>query len=128
MVGEILLISGDWRTRAFLLAELQEAGYEVVALPSVDIALSALASGRLSPRLVLLDTQPAVTRTQAEQLLYLLEEGVPVVLVVGAYEVRIFAPLRDRVTAFLTRPLRVEEVVHHVRRLYPSRVGFPNPP
>lgn len=119
MVGEILLISGDWRTRAFLLAELQEAGYEVVALPSVDVALSALASGRLTPSLVLLDTQPAVTRTQAEQVLYLLEEDVPVVLLVGAYEVRTFAPLREKVAAFLTRPLRVEEVVGRVRRLYP---------
>lgn len=125
MVGEILLISGDWRTRAFLLAELQEAGYEVVALPSVDVALSALASGRLTPGLVLLDTQPAVTRTQAEQVLYLLEEGVPVVLVVGAYEARTFAPLREKVAAFLTRPLRIEDVVGQVRRLYPRSPDEP---
>lgn len=121
MVGEILLISGDWRTRAFLLAELQEAGYEVVALPSVEVALSALASGRLTPGLVLLDTHPAVTRTQAEQVLYLLEEGVPVVLLVGAYEVRTFAPLREKVAAFLTRPLRVEDVVGQIRQICPPQ-------
>lgn len=119
MVGEILLISGDWQTRAFLLAELQEAGYEVIALPSVEVALSALASGRLTPGLVLLDTRPALTRAQAEQVLYLLEEGVPLVLIVGAYEARTFAPLREKVAAFLSRPLRVEDVVGQVRRLAP---------
>ncbi len=115
MVGGILLISDDWRTRAFLLAELQEAGYEVVALPSVDVALSALASGRLMPDLVLLDTQGAVTRSHVEQVLYLLGTEVPLVLIVGAYGARTFAPLREKVAAFLTRPLRVGEVVHRIR-------------
>ncbi len=127
MVGEILLISGDWRTRAFLLAELQEAGYNVTALPSVEVALSALASGRLTPDLVLLDTRPAVTRAQAEQVLYLLEEGVPLVLIVGAYEARTFAPLQEKAAAFLSRPLRVEEVVSQVRRLAPPPNESPEP-
>jgi 2-methylisocitrate lyase-like PEP mutase family enzyme len=49
---ELLLIAADGHTRALLLAELQEAGYNVVALPSLEVALAALATGRVNPALV----------------------------------------------------------------------------
>ncbi|MFN3762273.1 MAG: hypothetical protein ACK4WK_03610 [Anaerolineae bacterium] len=116
---ELLLVSADGRTRALLLAELQEAGYNVVALPSLEVALGALATGRVDPALVVLDVQgdPRADRRGIGQLLNFLEEDVPLVLVVGAYDAPMLAPLRARVAAWLSRPLRVGDVVAAVRRI-----------
>ncbi len=116
---ELLLVAADGRTRALLLAELQEAGYNVVALPSLEVALGALATGRVDPALVVLDVQgdPRADRRGIGQLLNFLEEDVPLVLVVGAYDARALAPLRARIAAWLSRPLRVGDVVAAVRRI-----------
>ncbi len=95
---ELLLVAADGHARALLLAELQEAGYNVVALPSLEVALAALATGRVRPALVVLDTQgdPSADPRGIGQLLNFLEEDVPLVLVVGAYDARALAPLRAR--------------------------------
>jgi DNA-binding NtrC family response regulator len=116
---ELLLISADMHTRALLLAELQEAGHNVVALPSLEVALAALATGRVNPALVLLDTQgdPRADLRGVGQLLNFLEEDVPLVLIVGAYDAHALAPLRARVAAWLPRPLRIADILTTVRRL-----------
>ncbi|MBO9371140.1 MAG: hypothetical protein J7575_08650 [Chloroflexi bacterium] len=116
---ELLLIAADGHTRALLLAELQETGYNVVALPSLEVALTALATSRVHPALVLLDVQgdPRADRRGIGQLLNFLEEDVPVVLIVGAYDARALAPLRARVAAWLSRPLRIEDILTTVQRL-----------
>ena len=116
---ELLLVAADGRTRALLLAELQEAGYNVVALPSLEVALAALATGRVDPALVVLDVQgdPRADRRGIGQLLNFLEEDIPLVLVVGAYDVQALAPLRPRAAVWLSRPLRVGDVVAAVRRI-----------
>jgi DNA-binding NtrC family response regulator len=116
---ELLLIAADGHTRALLLAELQEAGYNVVALPSLEVALAALATGRVNPALVLLDTQgdPRADPRGIGQLLNFLEEDIPLVLVVGAYDAYALAPLRARVAAWLPRPLRIADILTTVRRL-----------
>lgn len=116
---EVLLIAADGRSRALLLAELQEAGYDVVALPSLEVALAALATDRVRPALVVLDTQsdPRADPRGIGQLLNFLEEDVPLVLVVGAYDTHALAPLRARAAAWLSRPLRVGDVVATVRQL-----------
>jgi len=116
---ELLLIAADGHTRALLLAELQEAGYNVVALPSLEVALAALATGRVNPALVLLDTQgnPRADLRGVGQLLNFLEEDVPLVLIVGAYDAYALAPLRSRVAAWLPRPLRIEDILTTVRGL-----------
>ncbi len=122
--AEILLVAADWRSRTLLLAELQEAGYDVVALPSLEVALAALAGGRLSPALVILDTQgdPDASPRRIGQLVNLLEEDVPLVLIVGVYDARTLASLRERVALWLSRPLRVGDVLTAMRR-----IGFPPP-
>ena len=116
---ELLLIAADGHTRALLLAELQEAGYNVVALPSLEVALAALATSRVNPALVLLDTQgdPRADPRGIGQLLNFLEEDVPLVLVVGAYDAYALAPLRSRVAAWLPRPLQIADILTTVRRL-----------
>lgn len=117
---ELLLISAERRTRALLLAQLNEAGYEVVALPGLEMALAALAAGRVRPALVVLDvaSDPQAHPQRVKQMLRLLG-SVPVVLLVGAYEAASFASLREHVAGWLTRPLRIASVVAAVQRLYP---------
>jgi CheY-like chemotaxis protein len=116
---ELLLIVADGRTRALLLAELQEAGYNVVALPSLEVALTALATGRVRPTLVVLDTQgdPRANPRSVRQLLNFLEEDIPLVLVVGAYDAPGLAPLRARAAAWLSRPLRIGDIVAAIQRV-----------
>ena len=116
---ELLLIAADGRTRALLLAELQETDYDVVALPSLEVALAALATGRVHPALVVLDTQgdPRADPRGVGQLLNFLEEDVPLVLIVGAYDARALAPLRGRVAAWLPRPLRIADILTAIQRL-----------
>ena len=116
--GRVLLIAADWRVRTLVLAELKEAGYEVVALPGVRWALSALSAGRVQPELAVVDVtrDPDACLEPVRHLLRLLGD-VPVVLLLGAYDARDLAPLRDRVAAWLPRPLRVARVVEAVRHL-----------
>ncbi|HEC35254.1 MAG TPA: hypothetical protein ENI39_01825 [Anaerolineae bacterium] len=118
--GEVLLIATEWRARALLLAELREAGYEVVALPGMRAAFPPLVAGQVRPALAVLDLvgDPEARPRRVRQMLRFLE-GVPVVLLVGAYGVPSFTPLREEVDAWLTRPLRVGSVVAAVQRLYP---------
>ena len=116
---ELLLIAADGHTRALLLAELQETGYNVVALPSLEVALAAMATGRVRPALVVLDTHgdPRADPRGVGQLLNFLEEDVPLVLVLGAYDARALAPLRARVAAWLPRPLRISDILTTIQRL-----------
>jgi len=120
----VLLVATQRRARSLLLAELREAGYDVMALPGIRLALSALAAGWVQPAAVVLDVvdDPEAHPSQVRQILGLLPD-VPVVLLVGAYEARDFAPLRDQVAAWLTRPLRVASVVEAVRRVRPPGPG-----
>ncbi len=120
---ELLLVAADARARALLLAELQEAGYNVVALPSLDVALAALAAGRVYPALVVLDVQgdPRADLRGIGQLLNFLEEDVPLVLVVGVYDAGALAPLRARVAAWLSRPLRVEDIIAAIQHTLAGR-------
>lgn len=126
---EILLSAAQWQARALLLATLKEAGYEVVALPGLRFALPALAAGRVRPALVVLDVSgdPEAHPQRVRQLLRLLE-AVPVILLLGVYEATAFAPLREQVAAWLTRPLRVASILAAVQRLYPPDTVSPQNP
>lgn len=118
--SKVLLVAAEWRTRALLLAELEEEGYDVVALPGIRWALAALAGERLTPALVVLDVtgDPEARPGRVRHLLRMVGNA-PVVLLVGAYDAPTFIPLRDQVAAWLVRPLRLARVVEAVRRLYP---------
>ena len=111
----LLLVAADWQSRALALAELQEAGYDVTALPGVRSALAALAQRRLAPALILLDVHgdDDATPARVEELLAL-APGVPLVLVVGAFGQEAWEPLRTRLAGLLRRPLTVATLVDAV--------------
>jgi DNA-binding NtrC family response regulator len=119
--GGVLLIAADWQSRALALAELQEAGYDVTALPGLRHALAALAAPARRaawPALIILDVRAGEDAAPGRvEDLVALAAGVPLILVVGAFDRAAWEPLRARVAALLVRPVTVGALVDTVRRV-----------
>ena len=113
---DVLLIAADWHSRALLLAELQEAGYDVMAVPGLRYGLRGVLRGQVSPRLVLVDVwrDDFATPERLADLIRALP-GVPVILLTGVFEREAYRPLEEHLAALLVRPLRIGEVVALVR-------------
>jgi hypothetical protein len=111
------LVAADWQSRALLLAELQEAGWDVKAQPGLRRALRALLGGRVRPRLILLDVRedPDATPGYVEPIAEL-APGTPLLLLVGVYDMADWPCLSERGVEVLYRPLSVGEVVEAVRQ------------
>lgn len=115
--GALLLIAADWQSRALALAELQERGYDVTAVPGLRHAVKALVDERVAPGLIVLDVHDDddATPRRVEQLLDLAPEA-PLILIVGVYDRATWEPLRARAAAWLQRPVSVGEVAKAVER------------
>lgn len=109
MPDAVLLVVADTRLRTFALAQLQEEGYQVVAVPDFQQARHLLSRG-LRPQLVVADLQDV---PEAE-LQGLATAGVAVLAVVGQLE-------REKAARagvpFLVRPFTVAQLVECVRSL-----------
>ena len=119
--GELLLIARDWQSRTLLLAELQEAGYEVNAQDGLNRGLAAMASPHAPVTLIVIDLfeDPAGSPDTLQALMRLVPE-VPVVLIAGTYQAPgSGAPDSSRIVAMLHRPVSVGEIVNEVRRILP---------
>lgn len=109
---DVLLIAADWRSRALILAELQERGLEVTALPGLRLGLKALIRGRLAPRALLIDVWDddfASPQTVGDALALLPQ--APVVLVVGTWDRARYEDLAGGQVTLLVRPVSVGEIV-----------------
>jgi DNA-binding response OmpR family regulator len=115
-VGEILLIAADWRLRALVRAQLLEEGFEVRALPALEVALAHLTGGGARPGLILLDTQGAAFDAQAVSALRQVSGQAPLILCGGAWSQ--VEAWQEGLTAarVLRRPFRVGDLVEEVRR------------
>ncbi|HSR89698.1 MAG TPA: hypothetical protein VLK88_00205 [Gemmatimonadales bacterium] len=118
MPEDLLLVAEDWQSRALVLAELQEAGYEVNAQAGLRRALNYLAREPEPPPLVVLDLHDDkfATPETVDALLRLVPKA-KLILVVGVYA----EPVWDRFAAegnlVLRRPVSVGEIVRQVKRL-----------
>jgi len=117
---DILLIAADWHSRTLTLAELQELGYDVIAVPGLYDGLKMVLRSQVAPRLALVDMaqDDFGTPERVNELVQALP-GVPVMLVVGAFERASYARLSDRLAALMVRPVRIGEIVDRVRALLP---------
>jgi len=110
----ILLVATPWRSRTYILAELQERGYEVRALPGIRHALGYLIRRpAVRPALVVLDTtgDPDLTLKTARDLFEMTEPAPWVVISSAVHE-----NLPDEMTTsprvhLLRRPVAVGDVV-----------------
>lgn len=108
----LLLLVADWQTRTLVLAELQTRGYDVMALSGFTYGIKALVQRRVEPLLIALDIKddPDLTPERVHDVQRLAPE-VPLVLIVTAFDRPAYESLRDRVAAFLVRPVTVGEIV-----------------
>ena len=122
---DLLLSSADWQSRALILAELQELGYEVMAVPGVEYAVRAVLNGLVDPPLLLIDVHhdAAATPDKVRGLLSLLP-GRPSILLVGIFHRDRWLPLCEEVTRCFLRPVRIGDVVDAVQALLsPAETG-----
>ncbi len=113
----IMLVAAPWQARTYILAELQEQGYEVRSLPGIRHALGYLVRRpRVHPALIVLDTMgdPDLNARTAHDLFAI---TAPAHWVVIASAVRENLP-EDIITSsrvhVLRRPLAVEDVVNTI--------------
>lgn len=116
----VLLVATPWQSRAYILAELQERGYEVRALPGIRHAIGYLVRcPHVHPALVILDSldDPDLT-PQAVEDLRALTGRVPWVIVLSALQRGALTSLVERPHVhLLVRPVRVGDIISLVTRL-----------
>ncbi len=113
---DVLLVISDTRLRAFVLAQLEEDGYRVVALPGLEPARELLRTSA-RPRVALVD----LGDLSDEDVQELGRSGVPVVAVAGVVD-RARVP-RLGLRHVLAKPVTVGQLVARVRELLPSPGG-----
>ena len=115
---DILLSSADWQSRALILAELQERGYEVMAVPGVRYAINAALKGLIDPPLLIIDVygDKSATPEQVSGLLTLFRSR-PAILLTPALNQARWEPLRPRVARYFRRPIRIGDVIDAVEAL-----------
>jgi len=110
----ILLVAVPWRSRTYILAELQEQGYEVRALPGIRYAIGYLVRRPdVHPALVILDTvdDPNLSEKTVADL-HAITGDVPwVVLLSTQHDGQREFLVRHPRTRVLTRPVRVGDII-----------------
>ncbi len=117
---DILLISPDLDERRLLLAELREAGYEVLPAPGADYAIRAILLKLTRPSLVLWDEHGELPTTPAErQRLSSLTPHVPWIVIESAIPAGQRERLGQPLAKVLRRPIRIGQIVEAVRAVIP---------
>lgn len=115
----LLLIVVDWKERALILAELQERGYDVRALPGIVPAIGYLIRRpHLVPRLIILDItdDPDVNERTLKDLMELASH-CPWVVITSATRSFTGRPLlQNKRAVLLSRPLAVGAIVEAVEQ------------
>ena len=115
---DILLSSADWQSRTLILAELQELGYDVMAVTGMRYAISAALKGLVDPPLLIIDVHGDESATPEDvRGLMTLFRGRPLILLVPVFDQARWEPLRGEVARYFRRPIRIGDVVQAVQQL-----------
>lgn len=121
----VFVVAAAWQERALLVAELQERGCEVRALPGIVPAIGYLVRRpHVRPAVVVLDVaeDPDISEQTLQDLLVVTEPSPWVVILPTTRKVDGDALAAPRVMA-LTRPVSVGEVVDRVLSLLSQAEG-----
>jgi hypothetical protein len=112
----ILLIAPDLEERRLLLAELRDAGYEVLPAPDADYATRAMLLQLIQPSLVLWDEpgEPSTTSTERRRLSSL-TSNVPWIVIEPAIPTGPREPVGGPTSKVLRRPVRIGQIVEAVQ-------------
>lgn len=116
----ILLIATDWRERAFILATLEEQGYDVRALPGIVIAIGFLIRRpHVHPSLIILDTNedPDINERTLADLQVLGGDAPWIVITPVTRRVVGESFLSEMGATRISRPVRVGDLITLVKQL-----------
>lgn len=122
-MSEIILIAREWKARAFIMAQLSEEGYEVVALRSIEEAMMLLGRGMVRPRLIILDTLGQSLREPTLADLQTLADDAPLLVCTGPFDLARFDFREAGFANLLVRPFTVGDVVNAVREMLGNEVA-----
>ena len=111
---EIILIAKEWKARALITAQLSEEGYEVMALRTIEEAVTLLSRGMVRPRLIILDTVGQSIEQSTLADLQALADDVPILVCSGPFDLARFDFQEAGFTDLLIRPFAVRDVVDKV--------------
>jgi DNA-binding NtrC family response regulator len=117
---DVLLVAANLNERRLLYGELLEAGYDVLPVSGVALALGKLLQKSIEPRLVLIDARedPEALPASVEYLGTLIPD-VPLIVVISSVDRAIWQPVRSRDTMLLPRPITIGQIVAAVKQALP---------
>ena len=116
-MSDVLLVAKEWKARAFVMAQLSEEGYKVMALRTIEEAAMLLCRGLVRPRLIILDTIGQSLEERALADLRSLAGDAPILICTSPYDLARFDFRGMGFTELLVRPFSVQDVVDAVRKL-----------
>ena len=85
-VKQVLVIAGNWLTRALIGAQLAEEGFEVAGSETFESAVSQLEQSRIRPRLLIVESTETTMDQNAIALLDEICHGAPLILICAAWD------------------------------------------
>jgi CheY-like chemotaxis protein len=114
--GCILVVDDEESVRVLAARVLEASGFEVVDARDGVEAIEVFSRAPESIRLVLLDWKmPRLGGGETLDALRLLRDDLPVILSSGYAEQTVSSRLDDRLTAFIQKPYRPQELIAKVR-------------
>jgi len=116
-MSEMVLIAGEWKTRALIAAQLSEEGHQVMALRTIEEAIMLLGRGMMRPSLIILDTMGQNLREPILGDLRTLAGDTPILVCTGPFDLAQFDFVEAGFTELLIRPFAVKDVVDKVNKM-----------
>jgi len=116
-VKQVLVIAGNWLTRALIGAQLAEEGFEVAGSETFESAVSQLEQSRIRPRLLIVESTETTMDQNAIALLDEICHGAPLILICAAWD----CPELEWTGAIhrLTKPTTIGQIVEKVKEVFP---------
>ncbi len=114
MHEKVLLAGGEWRPRAFALAQLVEEGYDVTAVETWDEAELLLRKRAVKPALVIFDVEGEQQPEAALSTLAKLMDPARVLILTAPSALSDGAARSHGLTQVLARPYSVGDVVNTI--------------
>ena len=108
--------------RTFLMAQLSEEGYEIMALRTIEEAVMLLSRGMVRPRLIILDTPGQSLKEATLADLRALTDDAPILVCTGPFDLAQLDFGEAGFTDLLTRPFTIQDVVNKVREVLGKEV------
>ena len=116
-VKQVIIIAGNWLTRALIGAQLTEEGFEVIGSETFESAVSQLEQSEVKPRLLIVESTETTMDQKAIALLDEICHNAPLILICGAWDCPEIA--WTGAVHRLTKPTTIGQIVEKVKEVFP---------